>query len=435
MSGKKINKKVIWILLCIAVAGLSFGFYVQTREPSGADAPAAVQVRPVKYMIVQHHTGQNIRTFPGLVREAAETRLAFRVGGTLQKLTVVTGQRVQKGDALAVIDPRDYRINLTRLKASLEEAQASFAAIQSGARKEDIASLTAQVTAAEANLDRSRKNWERMDFLVKENVISTSQYDMATADLSAAQAQYDAAVQELEKGRTGAREEDITGAKARIKQLKASIKASEYALSDTVLKAPFDGIVNQKLVENFEAVTPGQHIGSLLDFSTVDVRTDIPEEMVLKRNSFTGLSVVLDAYPQQVFPAVVKELGLKTDQANQSFPLTVSLTMRDRIDIQPGMTASVKIAFSNTSMDNNRKIMVPASAVFSNEKGEACIWKIDMETLTISTTKVTVNGINDDFVVISHGLVEGDYIVTAGARFLTRNQTIKLMKTNGTSAS
>jgi RND family efflux transporter MFP subunit len=273
-----------------------------------------------------------------------------------------------------------------------------------------------------------------LDHLVKENIVTKSQYDMATADLSAGQAQYDAALQELKKGRAGARAEDIAAAEARIKQLEASIKAAAYALEDTVLKAPFDGIINQKLVENFEAVTPGAHVVSLLDFSTVDVRTDIPEEMVLKRKSFTELTVMLDAYPQQAFPASIKELGLKTDPANQSFPLTASLVVPTGTDIQPGMTASVNIAYSDNSPGLDQNIRVPAAAVYSDEEGSPCIWKIDIETLAISATKVMIHEINGDWVSIASGLSDGDHIVTAGARFLTQNQIIKPMETDGNSA-
>ena len=435
MSAKKINKTYIWIFICIAVAGLTFSYFAHTHERLKTGTDSVVQVRPVKYMVVKEYSRQNARTFPGLVREAGETRLAFRVGGTLQKLDVVKGQRVKKGDTLAVIDPRDYNINLARLKASLEEANASFAAMAAGAREEDIASLSAQVTAAKANLEQSRKNWERLERLVKENFVSRSQYDAATADLSAVQARHDAAVQELKKARTGARAEDIAAAKARIKQLKASIKAAEYALGDTVLRAPFDGIINQKPVENFEAVAPGQHIVSLLDFSTVDVHTDIPEEMVLKRKSFNKIAVVLDAYPRRIFQSTIKELGLKTDQANQSFPLAVSLSMPADLDIQPGMTASIMITYSDNKPDSSRNIMIPATAVFSNEKGDVCTWKIDTETLTLSEVKVTVKGIHGDFITVTNGLTDGDHIVTAGARFLTRHQKIKLIQTHGNSAS
>lgn len=435
MSGKKMNRKITWSLLCIALAGVIFVFFVQARDRIQPDLPPTVSVRPVKYMVVKQNSGEDSRIFPGIVREAGETRLAFRVGGTLQKLDIAIGHPVKKGDILAIIDPRDYKINLTRLRASLEEAIASLSAMESGARKEDIVSLTAQVAAAKANLERSRKNWERLTRLVKENFVSKSQYDMATADLSACQAQYDAAVQELEKGKTGARSEDIAAANARIKQLKASIQAAAFALEDTVLRAPFNGIINRKLVENFEAITPGQPIVSLLDFSTVDVRTNIPEEMILKRKLFTELVVELDAYPGRVIPAVIKELGLKTDHASQSFPLTVSLTLPGGIDIQPGMTASVKIGYSDNSSGSNRNIMVPATAVFSNEKGEPCVWKINTKTMMLSAAKLSIKEINDDFITIISGLIDGDHIVTAGARFLNPNQKIKLMKSSGNTAS
>jgi RND family efflux transporter MFP subunit len=246
------------------------------------------------------------------------------------------------------------------------------------------------------------------------------------ADFTNSKAAYDTAVQTLEKAKKGARAEDIHAAKAKIKQLKASLAAGKYALKDTVLKAPFNGIVNSRFVEKYETIGTDQPIVSLLDFASVDVKTAIPEQMMLKRSVFTKISCTLEAYPGRVFPASIKELGLKTDTANQSFPLTVSLDMPSGIDIQSGMAASLTIEYPREDLQN-LEFLLPSTAVFSDSNGHACVWKVDPQTFKVSKVLIKASRVKEDAVFVTAELHPGDRIVTAGARFLIPDQKVHLL--------
>lgn len=102
-----------------------------------------------------------IRSFPGLVKAASDTKLAFRVGGPLIQFDVRIGQRVVKGDVIARIDPRDFEINVMRLTATLDEARANLKAMRVGARAEDIALLEADLRAAQARLTEAKNSHKR----------------------------------------------------------------------------------------------------------------------------------------------------------------------------------------------------------------------------------------------------------------------------------
>ncbi len=412
--------------LCLGAAGLTAGF-LKSQDPGVLSGePAITAARPVKSMVIQTRPDLEKRTFPGLVEVANETRLAFRVNGTLHELNPAIGQSVKKGDLIARLDPRDFELNIQRIDASLDEAQATLRAMESGARKEDIAALTAQTDAARANLERSKKQLGRLNMLIKQQVITKSMHDQGVADYKTSKASYDAAVQNLEKARNGARQEDIDAARARIRQLEANLSAARYALEDTRLTAPFDGIINQKFIENYETVAAGHPVISIMDVSTVDVKTAIPEEVMLKRNEFNTLSCQLDAYPEIVFEARIKELGLKTNTANQSFPLTVTLTMPAPLDIQPGMTASLTIAYAEHR--NDQAIYLPAAAVFADNDGTPCAWKIDPETHRVSKVAIQTRGVKDAGLIVTAGLNAGERVVTAGARFLTGGQKVRIME-------
>ena len=420
-------KKVLWSV-CFGVVFL--GFFIWVQNPSENNEINEIQGRPVKSIRIQTRPGLETRTFPGLVHAVGETDLAFRVSGILHEVNVVTGQKVSKGQVIARMDPRDFHLAILRLQASLEEAQATLNAMENGARKEDIAALTAQVTADKANLVQSQKQLDRFDKLILSQFITTAQHDQAVADFKTKKAAYDTDVQKLAKAKKGARKEDILAEKARIKQIRTNLLAGKNALEDTELKAPFDGIVNQRFAERYETIAIGQPIVSLLDVETVDVKTAIPEEILLKRDLFTRISCTLDAYPGKVFSGAIKELGLKTSSANQSFPLTVSLDIPGEMDVQPGMIASLEIQY-RLEAAGDQGFFLPSSAVFSDNRGLACAWKIDPTTLMVSKIQIQTGRVQKDMILVLAGLNEGDRIVTAGTRFLIPGQQVSLLNPLG----
>ena len=84
----------------------------------------------------------------------------------------------------------------------------------------------------------------------------------------------------MEKGKKGARKEDIEAMEANIQGLMAQKKSAEDAISDTYLKAPFSGKVVQQYVQNFEDVRAKQAVVRLLDTSRIEMVVNIPESMI-----------------------------------------------------------------------------------------------------------------------------------------------------------
>jgi membrane fusion protein, multidrug efflux system len=421
------KSKLFFALAGCALVFSVFGYSVYGKNQLKENTEPEALQRPVKHMVLKKSLSTNVRVFPGMVNVAGETKLAFRVNGTLQKIDVRIGQRVKKDEIIAHIDPRDFKINLIRLQASLEEAKASLSAMEKGARQEDINALTAQVNAGHATFINVQKQKSRYDKLIDSQFITKAQYDQVSADFETSRANYNVALQNLEKAKNGARPEDIQAAKARIKQLKANISAAEFALKDTTLKAPFGGIINEKLAENYETISAGQPVVTILDYSSTDIKTAIPEEILVNRNAFTKITCTIDAYPKAVFNADIKEIGLKTNTANQSFPLTVSLKNAEGIDIKAGMTASVKIEYSADTTQDLNGFFVPNGAVFLDTENHLCAWKINIDTLKVSKVQIISHQLKGNKVFISSELQEDDLIVTAGAKFLIQNQKVTLL--------
>lgn len=388
-----------------------------------ADTPVTATIRPVKVMVIQSESATRTRQYPGVVAPATETRLAFRVGGPLIRFDVKIGQRVHKGDLIAQIDPRDYQIQVRRLMASFAEARAALKAMKTGARPEDIASLTAEHGAALSRLNEARLNFERYERLYKAHAAAKATFDNAQAAFDTAKAAAEAAEKALEKARKGARVEDIEAMEARITGISVALADARNRLADTRLTAPFDGVIHQKFVENFETVADGTPIVSFFDTNRPEVTIRVPESVIAHPERITRVTSTLDLFPQTVLSGEIKEIGTRAEAANQSYPLTVSLTALEPMDIHPGMAATVQVSIATDA--NTSGLFLPLAALANHTGDTSKVFILDPETQTVHPVPVATGQVREDRIEILKGLSEGDEVVSAGARFLRPGQKVR----------
>ena len=336
-----------------------------------------VQGRPVKVIAVEGSNFEENRAFPGIVKAEREIDLAFRVGGPLIEYDLNIGKQVQKGEILARIDPRDFEVRIEKLSAELK--------------------------AAEVRLADAEKDFKRQRNLLEESAASQSQYDKT---------------QML-----------VKTTRAGIESLKADLSAAKNALGDTRLIAPFDGVVNRKFVENHENIESGVPVVSLLDISKIEVFTSIPDDIVIRESDFMDIYAILDAYPGRKISASLKEIGRQTDNANQSYPLTVILDTPEALTITPGMAATVHIVLGTPDKKIDG-VYLPASAVFSDGKGDSCVWRVKLGSPDIEKVRVKAGELKDDEIHVISDLRTGDLVVSAGARFLVEGQKIRILDKN-----
>lgn len=421
LSKTTVMKLSIGIICVIGIIAF-FGF---SHTSTGSKVPKPV-IRPVKAMQLMQSTISETRSFPGLVKAVRETKLAFRVGGPLVALDAHIGQYVTKGSILARIDPRDFKVNVMRLEAILSQAHANLDALKKGARSEDVARLKAQLTSAQAQLTTAENDFIRQKNLLADKAASKARYDNAQKAYQMAKANLEAMSQELKKAQRGGRIEELTAAEAGIKKLRADLAAARNALEDTELKAPYDGYVSKLFVENYENVKSGAPVISFIDVSKVEVHTAVPEDIIIRKSSISQIHCTLTAYPGERFDAEIKEVGRKTDSANQSYPFSVFLDVPEGHAVTPGMVATLTLSLKSPE-DKRQGFLVPSQAIYAGPEGKSFIWRIDTKTMMVEKTPVTIGALKNDSIQILAGLDAGNLIVTAGAKFLRDNQKIRIL--------
>lgn len=208
---------------------------------------------------------------------------------------------------------------------------------------------------------------------------------------------------------------------------RAQLDSAEKALEDTVLRAPFNGVIAKVPVRERENIVSGQLVAALIDTEILEVTIDLPARVVTESLEVEdrGSVVMLEAAPGLRISADFKEANLLADTTSQTYGVTYTFTPPSNLVILPGMNATVELSRARTSdaVAGTRK-SVPISAI-SSDGTSTYVWVVDQEAMTVSKREVTVaNGVGE-FVIVTEGLAPGDTIATAGASFLTEGMQIR----------
>ena len=309
--------------------------------------------------------------------------MSFRVAGNVNKITVDVGDNVKQNDLLARIDPRDYQVELNNAKAELSKA-------------------TSGLELADSEYARVARVFDK-----DPGAVSKSMVDSRKAELAVAGAQVESA--------------------------RAAVDKASDNVKYTYLKAPFDGVVVEKFVEQFEDVQATHPIIRVLDNSSIEFTVQIPETLMehidIVRN--IGAYVVFDTYPGIEVSAKIKEIGKEASKTTRTYPVTLIMDQPDGLKILPGMAGKAKADKEASAIIAKEIEMVgfdiPITATFSDENKKTFVWIVDQNTNQVNKREVTLINLTENGAMVT-GLEKGETIATAGANLLVEGQQVRILK-------
>lgn len=413
---RRLDYHLTLLLLCALLSGCR-------EQPQSVNLP-----RPVRAMRVKDDTALAKRWLPGRARAAQEVNLAFRVSGPLIELKVAVGDEVKKGETVARIDPRDFQVAYRAAEANLASARAQLRAMQTGARPEEIEQLRAAVEQSEARVRRARNDMERAEQLIKSRNISQADYDQFREALALAEAELRHAREALRIGQIGARPEDIEAKEAEIRALEAAFTSARNQLNDTVLRAPFDGVVVARNVDNFQQVRAEQPIMRLLDVSRIEMVVNVPEPSISLVPYVTDVECMFDAFPNLRLKARVSEIGSEASRTTRTYPVTLLMDQPEGARILPGMAGRARGRVKLPD-DMSQGWEIPESAIFERN-GQSFVWVIDSSDGHSGRTlarQVKLGELSPRGLRVVEGVQPGELIATAGVEFLQEGQTVRVL--------
>ena len=380
-------------------------------------------VRPVRTAVVTTAPNLIQRTYPAVVLPAQQVEVAFKVPGRIVELPIRAATQVKKGEAIAQLDQREFTAAVARLESQLAQATSQLAAMTSGARSEDIAALQARVTAAIAQVEAQRTQVNRLRQLVDRGSVARVDLDKEQAKLKSDEANLNVARQELKKGQVGARTEEVEAQEAVIRDLETQLSEARVDLEETTLRAPFDGVIASRLVDNFANVQANEAVALLQKLETLDLQYDVPgidvAEFGQQENVVTKAR--LDVAPDREFDARLVEFGTQADAATQTFRARASIPYPGDLTVLPGMTGSIIVSVEQQDQEN---FTIPESALAAEPDGSSYVWVVEKPENAVTRRSVTPKSLSGSEVSVSGDLAPGDIVVTAGVSFLREDMIV-----------
>jgi HlyD family secretion protein len=299
--------------------------------------------------------------------------IGVRVAGRIDRYLVEEGDRVQAGDPLVQLDPRDYEAAVARAEANLRLARA-----------------TAELKT---------KQLERAQALGGQGVISRDELDVrrADADVSAAQ----------------------------VGQAEAELAQARLSLDYTTLRAPRRGVILAKQKEVGEIAVPGGFAGSgdLIRMANLDDlrgQVDITESELAKVRLGQRAEAVPDAYPERRYPAHVVKLYPQVDRQKGTLRVEVQIEQPDDY-LWPDMSARITFVEALPGAGGRAGVLVPRAAIRGTADGPFAWAVVD------GRVRRTALGLGRDFgdrVQVTSGLDGGETLVVGDPPPLSDGQAV-----------
>jgi len=188
----------------------------------------------------------------------------------------------------------------------------------------------------------------------------------------------------------------------------------------TVLRAPFDGVVDNRFLDEGDYAAPGVPFGRYLDLNVMKIRVPIPEVYLDKIHAGDGGEVSADPFPNRVFEGTVTFVSREVDSSTRTINVEVTVPNEDRA-LRPGMTVRVRLAKDN----HDNALVVPQDAVVETEHGPG-VYLARSGAAVLSLVRVgTIYG---QMALIDSGLTAGDTLIVVGNRDLVTGEPIDIIE-------
>ena len=387
-KGLWIALAVIAVLLLLALAGW-FAF--------GRDTSVPVQTATAT-PLASAGGNASVLDASGYVVARRMATVSSKITGRVREVLIEEGMRVEEGQVLATLDPIDA------------EQQRALSASQLAAAQSQIAGSRAQLIEAEANA-------KRLGALVGQKLIARAQYEQAIAQRDALRAQLDASQ----------RNAQVAGNALRI---------ATQGVDNTIVRAPFAGVVIAKAAQPGEIVSPlsagggftRTGIGTIVDMDSLEVEVDVGEAYIGRVQPKMPVEATLNSYPDWKIPAEVIAIIPTADRGKATVKVRVALKTKDsRIVPDMGVTVSFLEKAPEAGAEPRRGVLVPANAVVARDGGDA-VFVVGSDG-RVEQRKVQAGNTLGENREIGSGLAPGETVVLSPSADLRDGTTVSTAAT------
>ncbi len=370
----------------------------KTKEDQG---PAALAISVSPEPVAEQEIARFIRVTGTLTAEE-QSDVAAETNGRVIATPVERGTPVSEGAEL-------IRLSAVETEASVKEAEANAAQIEARLAQPanggfDV-NRVPEVANARANLALAESEFARIEKLLAERVVSQSEYDQRKTQVEASKQQYESA-------KNGAEQQYQA-----LQAARARVTIARKAASDTIVRAPFSGVVVQRMVSNGDYVTRGMKVAQVVRVMPLRIELTVPEQFVADVTVGQPVSFSVDAFAGRGFEGRVRYVSpsLRADQRALTVEAVVPNTNGE---LKPGMFATALIQ----QPKKVQALLVPSASV-RVISGTSRVFVVNGDR--VEERLVTTGQVVDRLVEVTSGLNRGERVATANVTQLVDGVKVK----------
>jgi RND family efflux transporter MFP subunit len=333
---------------------------------SASELPPKLTATPTATEVAKIHDVPTAIPLTGTLRAARESELAANVSGKVLHLGVERGSRVRKGDVLARIDARDAAL--------------------------DLASAETVIEAARTRSEKAKLDCTRAEILFAARAISEA---------------------EVQATRASCKDASIGERAAAVRR-----SAASKSLGDTLIRAPFDGVVAERFVNAGEYVRPDSRVVALVELDALRLELAVPEHALAASKPGARVTFRVPAYASAEFTGTVRFASAAVRPATRDLLVEAEVSNSDG-RLRPGMFATARIVVGNTSLP-----AVPRAAVRRDSQlGTDRVFVVSNDVVEERLVELGPN--LGGLVAVRSGLRAGERFVSAPAPTLADGQRVR----------
>jgi RND family efflux transporter MFP subunit len=393
-----------WVVAC----GSSASSSLTGRSGAAAGRGARATVPVEKTATIQHMTVQRQVDLSGTLMSPDMAKVSSEVAGPIREVLVQLGTEVRPGDVLVRLEPRELQLSLDRAESALNQVEAQLGIGRAQEEEPPADEAIATVRQASANRDDARAAFTRADALDGRGLLSKVDKDSAETRLKVAEANYQAAV------------DNVRSLKASLLDRRASYELAKKKLADAAIRAPVAGSISERLVQPGEFIRENTPVATIVQMNPLKLKTAVQEKFASVIKIGQSVEFVVEAYPKETFKGEVAYISPAVDQLTRTFPVEVLVSNTDR-RLKPGFfakgTVSTKLDENVSALNDDAvSTMAGVSSVYVIEEG-----KIRQQTVTLGTRQ-------GPLVEIVTGLKGGETLAASSLNQLATGTTVAIGK-------
>jgi RND family efflux transporter MFP subunit len=368
------RRRAPWLVIApIAVVLLALGAWALTRQ-------GAKEVTVAQAKAVASSSRGAVLNASGYVTARRRATVSSKVTGKVIEVYVEEGMQVKQGQELA------------RLDAAFASRELALAQAQANAAASSLEETRVRIREAQLDYDRAER-------LARSEISSRADLDRARAQLDAVRA------------RLAAQSDQLTTARR-------SVDLQRQTVEDTIIRAPFDGIVVSKDAQPGEMISPVSAGGgftrtgicTIVDMASLEIEVDVNEAYINRVSPNQRVEAVLDAYPEWKIPAHVITAVPTADRQKATVKVRIAFDQRDA-RILPDMGVKVTFITDEPSLATTEMVEIPKAAV--RRDGEQDVVFVVKEA-RLERRAVRVSGTEGDSARVISGLAGGETVAVTG---------------------